>query len=100
MSTQPPSQTRPHQATTETTFTIHYFASASQYTNRNTERLRAPLALSQLFTVLEEIYPGIGTVLKSCAVSLGGEYVDPDEEPERSIAAGDEVAIIPPVSSG
>ena len=39
-------------------------------------------------------------MLKSCAVSLGGEYVDPDEEPERSIAAGDEVAIIPPVSSG
>ncbi|KAJ5180907.1 Molybdopterin synthase sulfur carrier subunit [Penicillium capsulatum] len=81
-------------------FTIHYFASASQYTGRHTEHLRAPLALSQLFPTLEAIYPGIQTVLKSCAVSLAGEYVDLDEEPGRLIGVGDEVAIIPPVSSG
>lgn len=81
-------------------FTIYYFASASQYTGRNTEHLRAPLALNRLLPTLEEIYPGIQNVLASCAVSLAGEYVDPDEEPLRLIGVGDEVAIIPPVSSG
>ena len=47
-------------------------------------------------------------VLGSCAVSLGGEYVDLDlelvpgngEGDGMVIEAGSEVAIIPPVSSG
>jgi molybdopterin converting factor small subunit len=90
------------------TFQIHYFASASTYTGKNTERLPAPLPLSSLFNTLEALYPGIKEkVLVSCSVSLGDEYVDVEvdggaEGSERSVVIGDgdEVAIIPPVSSG
>jgi molybdopterin converting factor small subunit len=88
------------------TFQIHYFASASTYTGKNTERLPAPLPLSSLFNTLEALYPGIKEkVLASCSVSLGDEYVDVEGDVEGSdrsvvIGEGDEVAIIPPVSSG
>jgi molybdopterin converting factor small subunit len=83
------------------TFTIHYFATASQFTTKNTESLPAPLKLSSLFGELEKRYPGIvSKVLSSCGVSLDGEYVDVEEDVDVLIQAGGEVAIIPPVSSG
>lgn len=83
------------------TFTIHYFASASQFTSKNTESLPAPQKLSTLFDELEKRYPGIGTkVLSSCGISLNGEYVDIEEDVDVVIEAGGEVAVIPPVSSG
>ncbi|KAF3384579.1 Molybdopterin synthase sulfur carrier subunit [Penicillium rolfsii] len=82
-------------------FTIHYFATAFQYTSKNTERLPAPLPLSELYRLLEERYPGIREkVLSSCGVSLQSEYVDMEEDAHKVIQVGDEVAIIPPVSSG
>lgn len=87
--------------TNSKSFTIHYFATASQYTAKNTERLPAPTTLSQLFPLLEERYPGIiDAILRSSGISVDGEYVDLDEEPTRLIQSGAEVAIIPPVSSG
>lgn len=62
---------------------------------------------SKLFEVLEEKYPGIkNKVLSSCAVTINLEYVDVEEDDDetpkvaRVIQDGDEVAIIPPVSSG
>ena len=83
------------------TFTIHYFATASQYTTKNTERLPAPLQLSELYPLLEARYPGIKEkVLISCGLSLEGNYVDIEEDSTTIIQAGDEVAVIPPVSSG
>lgn len=83
------------------TFTIHYFATASQYTTKNTERLPAPLQLSELYPLLEGRYPGIREkVLISCGLSLEGTYVDVEEDATTVIQAGDEVAVIPPVSSG
>ncbi|KAL4862252.1 hypothetical protein BDV12DRAFT_179085 [Aspergillus spectabilis] len=86
------------------TFQIHYFSTASSYTGKSTERLPAPLPLSQLFEVLEARYPGIKErVLGSCSVAVGDEYVDvdgDDGEDGKVIGEGEEVAIIPPVSSG
>ena len=82
-------------------FTIHYFATASQYTSKNTESLPAPLKLSALFGELEQRYPGIlQKVLSTCGISLNGEYVDVEGDGELVIPAGGEVAVIPPVSSG
>jgi molybdopterin converting factor small subunit len=87
-------------------FLILYFASASDYTSKDSEVLPAPLSLSQLFHTLEERYNGIkAKLLESCLVTVNLEYVDvPDEgtgaEDETTIQEGDEVAIIPPVSSG
>lgn len=90
------------------TFTIHYFAAASTHASKNTESLPAPLPLTDLFSELDRRYPGIrDSVLVSCAVSVNGEYVDLNENENEGgegglgvIQAGDEVAIIPPVSSG
>ncbi|KAF2822633.1 hypothetical protein CC86DRAFT_300327 [Ophiobolus disseminans] len=82
-------------------FSILYFAAASTFTKKTSEHLPAPVQARELFSRLEERYPGIkGKVLASCAVTVNLEYVDIDEEDaadvEREIKEGDEVAIIPP----
>lgn len=95
----------------EPTFTILYFAAASTYTNKTSELLPAPLSVRSLFSTLESRYPGINAqVLKSCAVTINLEYVDSEDDDTSHdsstqgagamIQAGDEVGIIPPVSSG
>jgi molybdopterin converting factor small subunit len=90
-------------------FNILYFASAGSFTLKNMEALPAPLPLSKLFATLEERYKGIKeSVLDNSLVTINLTYVDmPEgEEGEASdaepvvIQEGDEVAIIPPVSSG
>ncbi|KAI9796184.1 MAG: hypothetical protein M1833_006435 [Piccolia ochrophora] len=91
-------------------FSLLYFASAASFTKKEQEHFDAPLPLSKLFSLLDERYPGIKhQVLDSCAVTVNLEYVDVNEDetdaPEDpgqavTIKAGDEVAIIPPVSSG
>lgn len=86
-------------------FTILYFASASAYTSKDSEVLPAPLPLSALFDMLDGLYTGMkASVLQSCLVTINLEYVDLPEkgsdDAEIVIKAGDEVAIIPPVSSG
>jgi molybdopterin converting factor small subunit len=97
-------------STSTPTFTILYFATASSYTTVSSEELPAPLPLVKLFPTLESRYPGITIkVLKSCAVTVNLEYVDMDDSSESKsdttseeflIKPGDEVGIIPPVSSG
>ncbi len=86
-------------------FLLLYFASAASYTTKDFETFEAPLPLSTLFDHLEKQYVGIKQkVLDSCLVTINLKYVDiPDRENgdrEIVIKAGDEVAIIPPVSSG
>ncbi|KAI9880776.1 MAG: hypothetical protein M1830_000212 [Pleopsidium flavum] len=91
-------------------FSLLYFSSASSYTKKSSEYLKAPLQLSKLFDELEKKYPGIGEkVLSSCAVTINLDYVDVEEDCSENttkqsssliIRDGDEVAIIPPVSSG
>jgi molybdopterin converting factor small subunit len=86
-------------------FLLLYFASAASYTAKDFETFDAPLPLSSLFDHLEKQYTGIKQkVLDSCLVTINLEYVDiPNSEKgdsELVIKAGDEVAIIPPVSSG
>ena len=85
-------------------FTILYFASASSYTTKDTETLAAPLPVAKLFDTLEERYSGIKSkVLESCLLTVNLEYVDIADDASSTqliIQEGDEVAIIPPVSSG
>ncbi|KAF2469106.1 Molybdopterin synthase sulfur carrier subunit [Lindgomyces ingoldianus] len=86
-------------------FSILYFAAASTFTGKSTEHMPAPVKARYLFGKLEQSYPGIGEkVLSSCAVTVNLEYIDidGDEAPHLNlmIKEGDEVAIIPPVSSG
>jgi len=87
-------------------FRLLFFASAASYTKSDSQDFKAPLPLSKLFDVVEEKFPGIKKVLSSSAVTINLDYVDMEEGgPDGStepvtIQAGDEVAIIPPVSSG
>ncbi|RYP05450.1 hypothetical protein DL764_003799 [Monosporascus ibericus] len=82
-------------------FNILYFASAGSFTSKEFETLPAPLPLSKLFDTLEERYKGIkDRLLSSCLVTVNLEYVDIPESDQSVIKEGDEVAIIPPVSSG
>lgn len=94
-------------------FNLLYFASANTFTGKEFEPLPAPLPLRKLFATLEERYPGIRTkVLESCLVTVNLAYVDvPDDshdggasahedEDEVLLREYDEVALIPPVSSG
>ncbi|KAI1366726.1 molybdopterin synthase sulfur carrier subunit [Xylaria arbuscula] len=89
-------------------FNVLYFASASSFTAKEYDVLPAPLPISKLFDALEEKHNGIkDKVLSSCLVTVNLNYVDvPNQDGEDAsesdvvIKAGDEVAIIPPVSSG
>lgn len=87
-------------------FRLLYFAAASDYTKTPFDEIFAPLPLKALFTTLEDKYPGIiERILSSSAVTLNLEYVDMQQDPDNAVSdiiihAGDEVAIIPPVSSG
>ncbi|KAK5987573.1 Molybdopterin synthase sulfur carrier subunit [Cladobotryum mycophilum] len=85
-------------------FNILYFATASSFTGKEHEALPAPLPLSGLFAELESRYPGIRDgILGSCLVTVNLDYVDAGDgegAAEVVIEEGDEVAIIPPVSSG
>ncbi|KAL5119423.1 hypothetical protein ACEQ8H_002692 [Pleosporales sp. CAS-2024a] len=86
-------------------FSILYFAAASTFTKKASESLAAPVKTRDLFDTLEQKYPGIkDKVLASCAVTVNLEYIDVDggdgADADGEIKEGDEVAIIPPVSSG
>ena len=85
-------------------FNVLYFASAGSYTSKQFESIPAPLPLKRLFSALEERHVGIkDKILGSCMVTINLEYVDmpaEDADDVTMIKEGDEVAIIPPVSSG
>jgi len=87
-------------------FTLLYFAAATSYTHKQHDFLAAPLAVGKLYDLLEKEYPGMREkVLSSCALTVNLDYVDLDDEAAKGeeamiIQSGDEVAIIPPVSSG
>jgi molybdopterin converting factor small subunit len=87
-------------------FTVLFFASSSSYTHKQHDFFSGPLLLSELPDLLEEQYPGIKEkVLGSCALTVNLDYVDMEEEVGKGqqglvVQPGDEVAIIPPVSSG
>ena len=88
-------------------FRLLYFASAASFTKREWDEFLAPMPPKHLFEVLELKYPGITkAVLSSSAVTVNLEYIDMDEVYDAKnsdaimIKEHDEVAIIPPVSSG
>jgi molybdopterin converting factor small subunit len=85
-------------------FNVLFFANASSFTGKDHEALPATMPLSKLFAELENRYPGIkAKILDSCLVTVNLDYVDLASEEgaeDTMIREADEVAIIPPVSSG
>ncbi|OAA64990.1 molybdopterin synthase small subunit CnxG [Cordyceps fumosorosea ARSEF 2679] len=83
--------------------TVLYFAGASSYAGRDSESFPAPVPLGQLLAAVEARHPGIrGAVLDACLVTVNLDYVDVPAAGDEGvlIQTADEVAIIPPVSSG
>lgn len=85
--------------------TVLYFAGASSFTGKESEAFPAPMPLGKLFAELEARYPGIRPqILDSCLVTVNLDYVDVPKDGDEAggvvIQAADEVALIPPVSSG
>ncbi|KAL3961782.1 hypothetical protein ACCO45_003305 [Purpureocillium lilacinum] len=85
-------------------FNVLYFASASSFTGKEQEALPAPMPLGKLFAELEARHPGLkAKILDSCLVTVNLDYVDVPADGSNEgavIQEADEVAIIPPVSSG
>jgi molybdopterin converting factor small subunit len=82
-------------------FTVLYFAAVADFTKKPHEILPAPLKAAELVSALEDRYPGIANkLLESCAFTVNLDYVDLEESGDTVIQEGDEVAVIPPVSSG
>ena len=90
-------------------FRILYFASAASFTHKELDTFAAPVTAGNIFGLLERLYPGMTqAVLSTCAITINLEYIDIDNsdsgvdgsDSKTMIREGDEVAIIPPVSSG
>jgi molybdopterin converting factor small subunit len=87
-------------------FTVLYFAAATSHTKCQHDFLEAPLPVTKLWDALDTNYPGFKEkVLESAALTVNLDYVDLDEEAAKGedglvIKEGDEVGVIPPVSSG
>lgn len=82
-------------------FTLLYFASAASFTKKDADFFEAPCSVFSLYQILESKYAGIyNKVLVSCALTINLNYIDVDNSEDFIIREGDEVAIIPPVSSG
>jgi molybdopterin converting factor subunit 1 len=87
-------------------FKVLYFASAKDATGLSSEEILIPetsesqsISIADLFELLETRHPKLKQkkILASVAVAVNLEYVEIEE---GVVKAGDEVAIIPPVSGG
>ena len=51
-----------------------------------------------MVSALQKQYPQLERILLRCALAINGEYVT--EDAATSLKAGDEVAVLPPMSGG
>jgi molybdopterin synthase sulfur carrier subunit len=76
-----------------------YFAAIRERMGVDSERIELPDGIEdvgRLVAFLEASRPALRGVLGSVRFAVGDEFVSP----ERKLAAGDVVALIPPVSGG
>ena len=71
-------------------------AAADRAGTRETEILTQETTLDGLWPLLEERHPGLSPMRNTLAFAVNGEYARGDAR----VAAGDEVAVLPPVSGG
>jgi molybdopterin converting factor subunit 1 len=78
--------------------TVRVFARLREIMGSDTVVVPVPAAatVSDLRRGLELLWPEAQGVVAKSAIAVNNEYA----EPEQRIAAGDEVALIPPVSGG
>ena len=77
---------------------IKYFAFFRQQTGRSHDKVNLPdsATVADLLSHLQTIWPEIKEALDTSKISVNMEFVDLDTR----LSAGDEVALIPPVSGG
>lgn len=77
---------------------VRFFAALRDMTGYQMLNLEFPKKVScaEVMAYLEGEFAGISSVLRSSAVAVNGEYRDP----RALLGAGDELAVLPPVSGG
>lgn len=71
-------------------------AAADQAGTRETEITANGVTLDELWSMLTLKYPALSPMRGTLAFAINGEYAKGTE----TVAAGDEVAVLPPVSGG
>ncbi len=71
-------------------------AAADRAGTRETEIAAGGMTLDELWPLLEERHPGLSPMRDTLAFAVNGEYARGDAR----VGAGDEVAVLPPVSGG
>ena len=80
------------------TLTVRLFARAKDLAGADVARvdLRDGASVTELRDALARRVPGLAGLLDRSALAVNGEFAAAD----RALAAGDEVALLPPVSGG
>jgi molybdopterin converting factor small subunit len=76
--------------------TIRLFAGAREAAGTDRDTLDGTTVRAVLDEAVARYGDGFGAVLATCKVWVNGEPADPDDV----VGAGDEVAVLPPVSGG
>ncbi len=76
--------------------TLRLFAAARESAGTGTAQIEGATVGEVLAGAVDAFGPGFQTVLQSCRVWVNGDPADP----QMAVGAGDEVAILPPVSGG
>ena len=75
---------------------LFFGAAADQAGIRETEVTANGVSLNELWSMLTVKYPALSPMRGTLAFAINGEYARMDEV----VSAGDEVAVLPPVSGG
>jgi molybdopterin synthase sulfur carrier subunit len=78
------------------TASLRLFGPAREAAGRAEDSFDATTVEELLVLATRRYPPAFATILERCRIWVNGEEVSP----ERAISAGDEVAVIPPVSGG
>lgn len=76
--------------------TVRFFAQARDAAGCKSATIEAETVGGVLEEACRRFGPALGRVLETSAIWLNGEFAERDE----AVSAGDEVAILPPVSGG
>jgi len=77
-----------------------FFAESKQICGTGSQAFTVPegTTLKQFGHILLQTHPQLSHIISSCFFAVNEEYVEPDSA--QILAAGDEIAVVPPLSGG